>query len=150
MWILTPFQFTQLVVMECLPLPPQTRVMFNVEAKLGSDGVLRCVEINPFRACGVAPIAASEILGRNVFELAFAGVVEEEVEVREGEKEIVAAFARKEGESAKDLLPPLLKDLFEQDGAERTAVEVSVLLEEKDKATFEIHDGRIFELKKRD
>ena len=58
-------------------------------------------------------------------------------------------MARKEGEKATDLLPPLLNNLREADGVGREAVELQVILEEKDKEVFEIHDGRIFELVKK-
>ncbi|GMH88100.1 hypothetical protein TrST_g6155 [Triparma strigata] len=138
------------VIAQHLPLPPDVRVMFNVEAKLGDDSILRIVEINPFRACGVAPLATSLIFNKNVFELAFAEKLDSEVSPpTNSDREIVVCLARKEGEKATDLLPPLLNNLREADGVGREAVELQVILEEKDKEVFEIHDGRIFELVKK-
>jgi len=144
-------EFSRDVVISCLPIQTDVRTMFNVEAKLGSDSVLRCVEINPFRACGAGPLATSLVFGRNVFELAFADELDGDFEVLgRGEREFVMCFARKEGETAADLLPPLLKDLRGKDGKERSAVEMSTIFEERDRATIGIHDARIFELTKRD
>ena len=132
------------VIVQSLPIP-QVRTLFNVEAKLGDDGILRIIEINPFRACGVAPLATSLVFGRNVFELAFAEKLSD-VEEPEGEKEIVICLARKLGESANDVMEGVLGELEGKDGEKRRAVELERILEEKDKEVFEIHDGRIFEL----
>ena len=141
-------QFRELatnVVARFLPLP-DTRVMFNVEAKHGVDGVLRIIEINPFRACGVAPLAASRIFGRNVFDLAFAPVLDEAVVVPEGDREVVAVFARERGQKAVELLPPILEAMARKDGKKRRGVELERMLEEEDFDTFAISEAVLFDI----
>ena len=141
--------FVRDVAIPCLPLPPNERVLFNIEAKLGEDGVLRIVEINPFRACGVAPLLASLVVGENVFEAVFEKVLGGGERMKgESDREFVAAFARDEGETAEDLVRPIIEELVRGDGEERRAVEVSKFMQEEDGVTFGIHDGRIFELVK--
>ena len=66
---------------------------------------------------------------------------------KEGEgKEIVACFARKDEETAVDLLLPLIEGLVAKDGRRRTFVELRTLIEKKDRETWGIHDARVFEL----
>jgi hypothetical protein len=88
------------VIIANLPVP-KCRTMFNIEAKLGADGILRIVEINPFRACGAAPLLSSYVFGRNVFELAFAEKLEAVAPTTS--REVLICYARAEGETASEL-----------------------------------------------
>jgi hypothetical protein len=119
--------------------------MMNVEAKLGSDGVLRIVEINPFRACGVVPLLSSLVFGFNVFDLAFAEVLKT-VDPPLLDKEILVTYARNEGETSMDLAAPIVQSL----GGGRSAVELTRIMHEETQHIFEIHDGRIYEILRED
>ena len=127
------------VILAKLPVP-QCRTLMNIEAKLGADGVLRIVEINPFRACGVAPLLSSLVFGRNVFELAFADVLAPMAP--ELDKEVLVCYARAEGETAAGLAGPILKKM----GGGRRAVEVRRLFHKEDFEWSAIHDGRLFDV----